>query len=95
MIAAAPIPFLIDFLRPNTRSARTAYVDTQLLQFTDILKAVLGVAGKAGDGLDKDLIDQTPTAVCHHPLEVIPLSHRSSGDPLISIDVNHPPFGLA
>ena len=70
-------------------------IDTQLLQFTDILKAVLGVAGKAGDGLDKDLIDQTPTAVCHHPLEVIPLSHRSSGDPLISIDVNHPPFGLA
>ena len=26
MIAAAPMPFLIDFLRPNTRSARTAYL---------------------------------------------------------------------
>ena len=26
MIAATPIPFLIDFLRPNTRSARTAYL---------------------------------------------------------------------
>lgn len=34
-------------------------VDTQLFQFTDILKAVLGVAGKAGDRFDKDLIDQT------------------------------------
>ena len=50
-------------------------IDTQLFQFTNILKAVFCVAGKAGDGLDKDLIDQTPTAVGHHPLEVIPLSH--------------------
>ena len=50
-------------------------VDTQLFQFTDILKAVLGVAGKAGDRFDKDLVDQAPAAVCHHPLEVISLSH--------------------
>ena len=60
-------------------------VDTQLFQFTNILKAVLGVAGKAGDGFDKDLIDQAPTAIRHHPLEVIPLSHRSSGDSLVRI----------
>ena len=70
-------------------------IDTQLFQFADILKAVFGVAGKAGDGLDKDLDDQAPTAVRHHPLEVISLSHRSSGDLLIRIDVDHAPFGLA
>jgi len=52
-----------------------ANIDTQLLQFTDILKTVFGVAGKARDGLNKDLIDQASTAVRHHPLEVIPLSH--------------------
>ena len=70
-------------------------VDTQLFQFTDILKAVFGVAGKAGDRLDKDLVDQAAAAVRHHSLEVIPLGHRSSCDPLVGIDIDHAPFGLA
>ena len=72
-----------------------ANIDTQLFQFTDILKTVFGVAGKARDGLNKDLINQAPTAVRHHSLEVIPLGHRSSCDSLVRIDVNHAPFGLA
>ena len=72
-----------------------ADIDTQLFQFTDILKAVLGVAGESRDGLNKDLVDQAPAAVRHHPLEVIPLSHRSSRYPLIRIDIDHAPFGLA
>ena len=72
-----------------------ADVDTQFFQFADILKAVFGVAGKARDGLDKDLVDQAAAAVRHHSLEVIPLGHRSSCDSLVRIDVNHAPFGLA
>ena len=69
-------------------------IDTQLFQFTDILEAVLGVAGESRDGLNKDLVDQAAAAIRHHPLEVIPLGHRSSCDSLVRIDVNHAPFGL-
>ena len=47
----------IDSIDPFTLESD---IDTQLLQFTDILETVLGVAGKARDRFDKNLVDQAP-----------------------------------
>ena len=66
----------------------------KLFQFPNTLEALFGIPGEAGDGLNEDLIDETPAAICHHALEVIPFFRRCTSDALVGIDVHHSPLRL-
>ena len=58
------------------------------------IQGIHGVAGEAGYGLDKDLIDLARPAVVDHAQEVRALLRLGSGNARILIYLDHRPFGV-
>ena len=66
--------------------------NTQPEQFPHELDVLLCVACKARDRFAEDPVDLSLPAVCHHPVEIIPIPGFQPGDTLIGIDVYHLPL---
>ena len=65
--------------------------DALCFQHSDVVQAVYGIAGEAGDGLGEDQVDFALLTPFHHPHEVRPLLGRSTSDALIRKDVGYRP----
>ena len=69
--------------------------DAEPRQFPHCFQALSCVATEAGDGLYKDAVDASLSAVLHHPQEVLPLVDGSAGDALVSVDICQFPIWIS
>ena len=70
------------------------YLNTDVLQVPDCVQAVHRVPGKAADGLCQDNVDFPGIAICHEPVELVPVSRACSRYAFVGVDPRVLPFGI-
>ena len=68
--------------------------DAHGAQSPDIVEAVDGVSGEAGDGLDQHQVDLSLPALADHPQEGGALGSGGARDALVGEDPRHGPLGV-